>query len=116
MSKPAIIQAARSKFHQQLFQHLLTLSDGVPSIADKKNTASIRIAKAIYTQLGEAADAAKLAAQTAGNQFEAVCADFLKATFLRLQHMRPGEWQVLQMSQGDRAGIARFSNTRTFRQ
>lgn len=52
--------------------------------------------------------AAKLAAQTAGNEFESICADFLDANFPKLQHIRPGDWQVLRISQGDRSGIARF--------
>lgn len=108
MSKTAIIQSARRHFHRQLLEHLLTVDNGVPSIADKKNGASIRIAKAIVSQLGQASTASKLAAQTAGNQFETFCADFLEATFLNLQHIRPGDWQVIRVGQGDRLGIARY--------
>ena len=109
MKHQALIKNARIDFHRQLFQSLLTLGEGgVPSIADKKNAASIRVAKAIYEQLGKAVSADKLAAQTAGNAFEEICASFLKATFYKLGHLRPGEWTVLQISQGDRLGIARF--------
>lgn len=108
MTKPAIIQTARRQFHQQLFQHLLTIKEGIPSIADKKNAASIRISKAILERLGKAGNATKLAAQTAGNEFEEICAGFLEATFLNLQHIRPGDWHVIRMKQGDRVGIARY--------
>ncbi len=108
MIKHALMQAARRRFHQQLFEHLLTVRDGIPSIADKKNGASIRIAKAIVEQLGQAVNADKLAAQTAGNEFESICADFLEATFLKLQHIRPGDWEVIRIGQGDRIGIARY--------
>lgn len=57
MKNEAIVQAARREFHRQLFVNLLTLGDGgVPSIADKKNSASIRIAKHLLTKLGKARD------------------------------------------------------------
>lgn len=108
MNNSALLKNARKDFHRFLFQNLLTLKGGVPSIADKANAASIRIAKAIYEQLGKAVSANKLAAQTAGNAFEEVCASFLEATFLKLGHLRPGEWTVLRISQGDRIGIARY--------
>ncbi len=108
MSKPAFIHTARRHFHHQLSTHLLTLNGGIPSIADRKNGASIRIATSIMEQLGSATSAVKLAAQTAGNEFENICAEFIEATFLKLQHIRPGAWQVVRLSQGDRIGIARY--------
>jgi hypothetical protein len=109
MKQQAFFQTARKGFHRQLFQSLLTVNEGgVPSIADKKNSASVRISKAIYEQIGKAVSAEKMAAQTAGNAFEEVCASFLESTFSKLNHLRPGQWTVLRISQGDRLGIARY--------
>jgi hypothetical protein len=109
MKSAALLQTARKQFHQNLFQNLLTLGEkGIPSIADKKNGVSIRIAKAIYDQLGAALSADKLAAQTAGNEFEEVCSSFLETTFSQLGHLRPGSWSIYRIKQGDRVGIARF--------
>jgi len=46
--------------------------------------------------------------QTAGNQFEAICADFVRSTFLRLDHLRPGRWTVQQVKGRNRLEIARY--------
>ena len=108
MIKPAIIQAARQSFHKKLLDHLITADKGIPSIADKKNGASIRISQVLIEQLGTMSNATKLAAQTAGNEFEVICAEFIESTFLNLQHIRPGEWEVIRINQGDRSGIARY--------
>ncbi|MEI8121547.1 MAG: NgoMIV family type II restriction endonuclease [bacterium] len=88
---------------------VLTLGDGkVPSNADKNNNASVKIALAILDQIGIGSNAKRLAAQSAGNEFEEVCAAFLESTFLRLMHIRPGEWKIFRITQGSREGIARF--------
>lgn len=80
----------------------------VPSNADKKNGSSIRIATALLEQIGKGIRAERLAAQTVGNEFEEVCAAFMESTFLKLGHIRPGEWKILRITQGDRSGIAHF--------
>ena len=49
-----------------------------------------------------------MAGQTSGNEFEGACCDFINATFKRLNHLRPGKWQVVRLPQRDRVGIARF--------
>jgi hypothetical protein len=59
-------------------------------------------------KLGNSITAARVPGQTSGNEFEGACAEFLKLTFNKLQHHRPGKWHVTQMPQRDRVGIARF--------
>lgn len=109
MKQSALIQSARQAFHATLLEKVLTLGFGeTPSNADKNNNASVRIAQAILEQIGGGSRAKRLAAQTAGNEFEEVCCSFLENTFLKLQHIRPGDWKILRIMQGDREGIARF--------
>ncbi len=109
MNATALIKKERTAYHRRLLLHLLTLDTlGIPSNADKNNSASIRISKALVAKLGATTSAKKIAAQTAGNEFEELCASFLEATFQKLAHMRPGTWEIVRMSQGDRTGIARY--------
>jgi DNA (cytosine-5)-methyltransferase 1 len=104
-----LIQTERRKLHQALLQDVLTIGpSNVPSIADKGNSASIQIAAGILNQIGTAARGEKIAGQTAGNLFEAICASYLESTFLSLHHLRPGEWRIMRLSQGDRIGITRY--------
>ena len=100
---------ARAIFHAQLLRGPLTIDDkGIPAIADGGNKTSILIARSIVAKLGTSVTAARVAGQTSGNEFESACSEFLGATFKELQHLRPGKWQVVQMPQRDRVGIARF--------
>jgi hypothetical protein len=48
-------------------------------------------------------------AQTSGNQFEELVARFVRETFLRLKHLRPGTWEVRQVSSRNRVEIARYA-------
>jgi hypothetical protein len=99
----------RSKFHSELLKGGLTTSkDGVPAIADSGNKASIEIARRLIAKLGQSVTAARIAGQTSGNDFEAACCNFITATFNKLGHLRPGQWQILRLPQRDRIGIARF--------
>ena len=43
------------------------------------------------------------AGQTSGSTFEVLLAQFLRDTFPRLQHVRPGEWDVIQL--GNRSAM-----------
>jgi hypothetical protein len=42
------------------------------------------------------------------SQFEGVCADFVRETFLKLGHLRPGSWDVHQVSGRNRLEIAKY--------
>ena len=94
----AIILEARKKYHAALVeQKVLTLSsDGVASNADSSNAPSKAIAEAVARELG-ASIAPKLKGQTAGTLFEQITMQFISDTFPRLQHLRPGEWTVLNL-------------------
>lgn len=92
----ALFTTARKAFHQSLFNNdLLTADDsGVPSNADRDNKDSIQIATELLGSLGKPKVRAKVAAQTAGSLFEKQCLEFVKSTFLKLGHLRPGKWVV----------------------
>lgn len=94
----AIILEARKKYHKALVDHkVLTLSaDGVASNADSSNAPSKAIAESVATKLG-ANIAPKLKGQTAGTLFEQITMQFIADTFPKLQHLRPGEWTVLNL-------------------
>ncbi len=75
----------------------------MPSNADKASKPSIAVANSILDQLGPAKTAPKLPGQTAGADFESVCAGFVGLCFERLSHLRPGTFSVHKGG-----GIARF--------
>jgi hypothetical protein len=91
----AWITKARREFHATLLSGILTKSaSGVASNADKSSKPSREIADSILNRLGPATTAAKLAGQTAGADFESVCASFIAVCFERMQHLRPGNFSV----------------------
>lgn len=104
----ALITKARKDFHKRLLEHVLTLSaDGVASNADSSSTLSKFLAGSIARQL-ESETGEKLAGQTSGNQFEEIVAEFAKATFNNLQHLRPGSFNVIKVNSRAALGIAQF--------
>lgn len=94
----AIIMKAREKYHRNLVVNgVLTIGyDGVASNADSGNAASKEIAKAVAQKLG-ARNGMKMKGQTAGTKFEQFTMKFIADTFPKLQHLRPGEWTVLNL-------------------
>lgn len=100
---------ARKAFHAALLKDTLMInSSGVISNADSSNTASKAIAKGIAELLKAETMGERIAGQTSGNQFEGICADFVQKTFLQLGHLRPGTWDVHQVSGRNRLEIARY--------
>jgi hypothetical protein len=100
---------ARKSFHASLLKSVLkTDDDGVPSIADRHSPLSVAIAKGIISKLGKETIGARLAGQMSGSKFEEICTEYLKETFLRLNHMRPGKWVVQKGLSGGRMGISLF--------
>lgn len=101
----------RSRFHAKLLADgiLAVNAAGIASNADKDSRASRAYAGYIAQALRSETIGERLAGQTAGGQFEQACADFLKATFLRLEHLRPGDWTVRRVSgRGHAAGVAQY--------
>lgn len=100
---------ARKAFHAALLQSTLTInSAGVVSNADSSNSTSKAIARGIANLLKAETIGERIAGQTSGTQFESICAFFVERTFLKLKHLRPGAWDVRQVSGRNRLEIARY--------
>ncbi|WP_409259747.1 NgoMIV family type II restriction endonuclease [Pseudomonas sp. KCJK9009] len=109
MNIPPEFLQARKEFHASLLKTTLTVTDkGVPSNADSSNKSSIAIAKGIADLLKAETIAERQAGQTSGNEFEGICAEFVRTTFLKLGHLRPGAWDVHQVSGRNRLEIAKY--------
>ncbi|MBB0213466.1 restriction endonuclease, partial [Ralstonia pickettii] len=109
MNAPTQFAEARKEFHAALLKATLTInSAGVVSNADSSNTTSKALAKGIADLLKAETQGERIAGQTSGNQFEGICADFVKETFLKLGHLRPGSWDVHQVSGRNRLEIAKY--------
>jgi len=99
----------RRRFHKLLLENVLTFdSRGIPSNADGSQKSSIQFATSIANQL-LAGKGERTSGQSSGNVFERIVADFLISTFLRLEHLRPGNWKVYQVGSRSKNKIAEFS-------
>ena len=108
MSEDVFFSEARHSFHVALLASVLrTDAKGIPSNADKHSRPSVGIAVGILDRLGAGAVGGRLAGQMAGNKFEEICKEYLEHTFPRLNHLRPGEWEVSK-GIGGRSAIAQF--------
>lgn len=108
-----LLSHERSIFHKELLDTILSVdAGGVPSNADRSNKLSILLAQGIHQRiLQEVAmhvDTAqeqptaymkrqKAKGQTSGSVFEEKVMEFLRATFPKLQHIRPGNWHILKL-------------------
>jgi len=100
---------ARRSYHAALLDKVLVQDEkGIPSNADKHQTASVAYAKGILARLGSEAVGARLAGQMSGNQFETVTCAFLEQTFLKLSHLRPGDWDIRRISGRGGSPLAEF--------
>lgn len=109
MIKASEFFEARKEFHAALLKSTLTTNSiGVVSNADSGNASSKAIAKGIATLLKAETIGDRIAGQTSGNQFENICASFVRETFLKLGHLRPGEWNVQQVTGRNRLEIAKY--------
>jgi len=105
----AFITEARKGFHASLLDSVLKRDKkGIPTNADKDSRSSVRIATGIVQKIGWESTGARMAGQMAGNKFEEICADFIKKTFLRLSHLRPGTWEVKRIGSRNRLEIAKY--------
>ena len=109
MQTSADFADARKAFHAALLRETLTTNSlGVVSNADSGNTASKAIAKGIADLLKAETIGDRIAGQTSGNQFEGICAEFVRNTFSKLGHLRPGAWDIHQVSGRNRLEIAKY--------
>ena len=93
-----VLLEARKKYHKALVENcVLTITgDGIASNADYSNAPSKAIAKMVAEKLG-ATVGTKVKGQTSGTLFEQITMQFVADTFPKLQHLRPGEWTVLNL-------------------
>ncbi|WP_274584909.1 NgoMIV family type II restriction endonuclease [Neisseria leonii] len=104
-----IFMLERKIFHQNLLNSILTTnSKGIVSNADGNNARSCNIAKKIAEQLEAQIITDRAAGQTSGNAFESICSQFIKTAFSKLQHIRPGDWNVKQIGSRNRLEIANY--------
>lgn len=105
----AFFNEARKGFHAALLDKILTTDkNGIPSNADKHSRVSVEISKGILAQIGPETCSARLSGQMAGSHFETVVYEFLEETFLKLDHLRPGDWKLSKVSGRNRLEIAKF--------
>lgn len=110
MKNKALIAVARESFHKGLIARRVLSVDknGVPSNADASNKPSCAIGSLVAKQLG-ARVGEKLPAQSAGKVFEELVCQFLCETFPKLQHLRPGKWQVFNLGNNNAIKTSNFS-------
>lgn len=100
---------ARKAFHARLLETILTIDKhGIASNADSSNRASKAIARGIAERLAAETISERSAGQTSGDKFESLCAGFVRETFPKLAHLRPGAWDIHQVSGRNRLEIARY--------
>lgn len=109
MTASAWFTEERRQFHAALLGSILTISpQGVPSNADKDSKISVSIASGIANRLKVETQSERGAGQTAGSKFEELCANYVRGTFGRLSHLRPGAWTVQQVAGRNRLQIAQY--------
>jgi len=110
MKSEAIIAEARKAFHKALVEKgVLSIDkDGVPSNADGSNKPSRAIGALVAKTLG-VKKGKKLPAQSAGSVFEELVCAFLKDTFPKLQHLRPGRWDVFNLGNRNEVKASSFA-------
>lgn len=86
----------------------------IASNADIGNKFSIRVANGLAEKISVVTETplkridAKKGGQSVGNLFEAACARFVKNTFLRLGHIRPGHWNVFHIPGNSNLRLGRY--------
>lgn len=108
MTNASCITTARLAFHATLTQSVLKAEKGIPSNADRHSRISVEIAKGILERLGTRDEGVRLSGQMAGSKFEEICEEYLKQTFLKLGHLRPGNWAIGRGGTGGPLAIAQF--------
>lgn len=109
MTFEAHFVSARKTFHKILLETVLTVDkQGVATNADKDSRISRELSYAIVQKIGAETAQERLAGQRAGNHFEEICAVFLEETFTRLNHLRPGNWEIKRTGGRNRLEIANY--------
>lgn len=106
---PAFFTEARKSYHAALLGKVLFRNDkGIPSNADGSRRSSVIIGNGILDRLGTETIGARLAGQMSGNEFEVITCAFLQETFLKLGHLRPGDWLIQRVTSRGGSPLAEF--------
>lgn len=105
-----MIAEARRAFHRALVEKgvLSVDKNGVSSNADGSNKPSCAIGALVAKAVG-AKKGAKLPAQSAGSVFEELVCTFLMDTFPKLQHLRPGKWDIFNLGNRNEVKASSFA-------
>lgn len=119
---PVLIARARTQLHRALLErqtltHQRSGKSATGYIASNGDagqgfsaTVSDLLAQAIACALNvPLAQAKKKPGQTIGNDFEAVCEQYLRATFSHMQHLRPGRWIIEQVGGRSDDKVSRYA-------
>ncbi|MEK7781102.1 MAG: NgoMIV family type II restriction endonuclease [Verrucomicrobiota bacterium] len=107
-SKP-LLTLARADFHRALLRGVFTLDqNGIPTIADPDSDTSIAIARAMLRRVGETTVRTGVSIQISNKEFQTAVCDFLSSTFLKLDHLRPGGWEVRDRRSSESVEISNF--------
>lgn len=100
----ALIARERAWLHSEIIRTgtLAINANGIATNADKGNKPSREIAAGLARRLMSETHE-RQAGQTSGSNFEVLLAEFVNRTFPKLQHVRPGEWEVIQL--GNRSAM-----------
>ena len=110
MTHQATITDARANFLAALCKMKVLTQDkhGIPNIADSGSKASTLIAQLLCASIGSVPTIKKGSGQHAGKLFEKAVCLFLKETFLRLGHLRPGTWEIVDGTTSKDIEISNF--------
>lgn len=62
--------------------------------------------------IGEKTSGNRLAGQMSGSKFEVICTEFLKSTFFKLSHLRPGTYHIQRIGNRSHLEIASYDQYR----
>jgi len=88
-----IVQKLRNEYHKDICNLILFVDqNGIPNNADKHSKLSVTLAQGIVSQLQFPMSEKKPSGQTSGKLFEELTKKYLRQSFKRLSHLRPGKW------------------------
>ena len=88
----SLLMQLRQEYHHALQDRVWGWDGAYPSNADKGSKVSVNIAAAMLANVPNATNT-PAKSQTAGVAFAELTMEFVKKAFLRLGHLRPGEWR-----------------------
>lgn len=105
----SLISESRHQFLSDIRDRIFWIDgNGVPTNADKDNPQSSLISGRLARILACQNGGKRLAAQTAGAVFESTVERFVAQTFLNLNMLRPGDFQVKKLDARSAGAIAAF--------